>query len=88
MKLNNVYKSIKVLYRLEQALHIWYETFIKFLETLEFIQLKLDHKIFVLEDMQLFISVYFNDSIVFGLKVSRLENIKQSLWDEFKMTDL
>ncbi len=39
-------------------------------------------------DKQLFIAVYVDDLLIFGLNVFRLEDVQQRLWDQFKMTDL
>lgn len=86
MELDRVCKLIKALYRLKQALHIWYKIFVKFLKKLGFTQLKLDHGIFVSAGKQLFIAVYIDNLLIFGLDLPRLDDVQQKLRDRFKMT--
>lgn len=81
-KLNKVCKLMKVIYRLKQASHIWYMTFIKFLKKLGFTQLELDYGIFVLTDKQLFIAVYINNFLIFGV------NFFLSRWRITKIIEL
>ncbi len=88
INIDKVCKLLKALYGLKQALHVWYKTLDEFLQKLGFQRLELDHGIFVSEDKQLFIAVYVDDLLLFGLDLSPLEQIQQSLRDRFKMTDL
>ena len=50
LKLSIVCKLIKALYKLKQIPHVWYKTLVKFFKKLGFIQLKLNHEIFVSTD--------------------------------------
>ena len=88
IELDKVCKLIKALYRLKKAPHVWYKIIVKFLKKLWFTQLELDYKIFVSKDKQLYIAVYVDDLLIFGLDVLRLEDVQQKLQDRFKMTDL
>ncbi len=87
-KLDKVCKLIKALYGLKQAPNVWYKTLVEFLKKLRFVRLELDHGIFISKDKQPFIAVYVDDLLLFGVNISRLEDIQQKLCDRFKMTDL
>ncbi len=87
-ELDKVYTLIKPLYGLKQALHVWYKTLVEFLQKLRFMQLELDHGIFVSMDKQLYIAVYVDDLLIFGSDIACLKDVQQKLRDRFKMTDL
>ena len=74
-ELDKFCKLIKALYRLKQATHVWYKTLVKFLKKLRFTRLELNYGIFVSADKQLFIAVYIDDLLIFGLNLPRLENV-------------
>lgn len=74
-ELNKVCKLIKALYRLKQATHVWYKTFVKFFKKLEFTQLLQNYGIFVSTDKQLFITIYFDNLFIFGLDLFRLKDV-------------
>lgn len=56
-------------------MYVWYKTLVKFLKKLGFSQLRLDYGIFMSIDKQLFIFVYIDDSLIFGLDISYLEDV-------------
>ena len=74
-KQDKVCKLIKTLYGLKQTPHVWYKTIVKFFKKLGFIRLELDYGIFVSSDKQLFIAVYINNLLLFGLDTTRLEGM-------------
>ena len=79
MELDKVCKVIKALYKLKQAPHVCYKTYVKFLKKLGFTLLELDHRIFVSVNKQVFITVYVDDLLIFGLDLPCLENVQQKL---------
>lgn len=74
-ELNKICKLINALYGLKQAPHVCYKIFVKFLKKLKFTQLEYDHSIFVSANKQLFIAIYINDLLIFGLEIPRLEDV-------------
>ncbi len=87
-KLDKVCKLKKASYGLKHAPNVWYKTVVEFLKKLRFVRLELDHGIFILKDKQLFIAVYVDDLLFFGVNIFRLEDIQQKLRDRFNITDL
>ncbi|GKG38699.1 putative ribonuclease H-like domain-containing protein, partial [Tanacetum coccineum] len=64
---DNVYKVVKALYGLHQALRAWYETLAKYLLSNEFQKGKIDHTLFIKKQKGdiLLVHVYVDD-ITFG----------------------
>ncbi len=87
-ELDTVCKLIKALYGMKKAPHVWYKTLVKYLKKLGFTQLEFDYGIFVSANKQIFITVYVDELLIFGLNVPRLEDVQQKLRDRYKMTDL
>lgn len=76
IELKKVCKLIKALYRLKQIPHIWYKALVKFLKKLRLIQLELDHRLFVSTNKQLFIAIYVDNLLIFGLYIINLKDVQ------------
>lgn len=72
---NKICKLIKVLYRLKQVSHVLYKTLVKFFKKLGFIQLKLDYEIIMSTNKHLFIAIYVNNLLIFGLDVAYQKDV-------------
>ena len=78
----------KALYGLKQAPKVWYDTIHSFLRGLGFKRVESDHAVFVSADGSIFIAVYVDDLLLFGLDLDALGVIQKKLTARFKMTDL
>lgn len=78
----------KVLYRLKQALQVWYQTLVDFLKKLGLERLEVDHDVFVLKDQQLFFAVYMDNLLIFASDKFCLTDIQDQLSAWFKITNL
>ena len=78
----------KALYGLKQSPWVWYMIFMDFLHKLDFHRSKSDHEVFISENQSIFLAVYVDDLLLFGLDTMRLDEIQHQLSSQFKMTDL
>ena len=74
-ELDKVCKLIKALYGLKQVPHIWYKTFVELVKKLRFTRLELNYRIVVSVNKQLFIAVYIDNLLIFGMDLPHLEDI-------------
>ena len=83
-----IYELWKVLYNLKQSSRVWYNVIQKFLKSLNFISTKVDVSVFIHNDKQRSIYVYFDNVLLFKSDLNLLKLIKIKLSEHFKMTDL
>ena len=78
----------KSLYGLKQSPRVWFKTLTDFLIKLGLKQSKYDEAIFMSEDKIIFLSIYVDDLLLFGVDEKRITALKDQLSKRFKMTDL
>ena len=78
----------KALYGLKQASQVWYQILANFLKKLGLECFELDYGIFISQNRHLFLAIYVNDLLFFGLDDSRITDIKDQLSARFKMSNL
>ncbi len=79
----------KALYGLKQAPRVWYQTLLDFLRKLDFHKTKADHGLFVSAEKTMFIAIYVDNLLLFGVDIDPcINDVMQNLWDRFRMTDL
>ncbi len=81
-----VCKLKRALYDLKQASKMWYDIIHKFLIDLDFKRSNSDHAVFTKDDI--FLVMYVDDLLLFGLNLNHLQNIQNQLKQRFKMTNL
>src|SRR5438046_2590518 len=59
-----------------------------FLEEFDFVRLKSDHCIFINHDTDIIIVIYVNDLLLVDSTAESLQNLKDKLENQFKMTDM
>ena len=83
---NEVFKLKKALYGLKQASRTWNRTLVKYLQELQFKQLKMDTCIFY--NNSIIIAVYVDDIVIFGKMLNLITLFKSQLFKKFKSRDL
>ena len=83
---HKVCKLRKALYGLKQSPRIWYNTLSNYMKTLGFTALVADHSVFCRGS--LIIAVYVDDLLIIGPDKRKIEQLKEKLRKQFKMTDL
>lgn len=80
----------KSLYGLKQASRNWYQKFTTALLGLGFCSSKSDHSLFIYRKDGIFIAslIYVDDVIIMGNDSKKIQEIKQSLHDQFSIKDL
>ncbi|GJS97691.1 putative RNA-directed DNA polymerase [Tanacetum coccineum] len=80
----------KSLYGLKQASRNWYHKFTTFLRSLNFRQSKADHSLFIYEtgSIMVVVLIYVDDVIIIGNNLTRIQETKKQLDDEFSIKDL
>lgn len=85
-----VYKLKKALYGLKQAPRAWYSRIEKFFLQEGFEKCYCEHTLFVKKEKEscLIVSLYVDDLIYTGNSTEMLQQFKESMMEEFSMTDL
>ncbi|KAK9069971.1 hypothetical protein SSX86_010369 [Deinandra increscens subsp. villosa] len=85
-----VCKLNRSLYGLKQAPRMWYENLIEVLYSLDFVQSKCDHSLFIMSSETVFVVllVYVDDIVITGNNVTIIEKVKKALNSKFKIKDL
>ncbi|GJR58570.1 putative RNA-directed DNA polymerase [Tanacetum coccineum] len=80
----------KSLYGLKQASRNWYHKFTTFLRSLNFIQSKADHSLFIYEagSIMVVVLIYVDDVIITRNNLTKIQETKKQLDDEFSIKDL
>ncbi|GJU29456.1 retrovirus-related pol polyprotein from transposon TNT 1-94 [Tanacetum coccineum] len=80
----------KSLYELNQDSHNWYHKFTTFLRSLNFRQSKVDHSLFIYEagSIMVVVLIYVDDVIITGNNLTKIQETKKQLDDEFSIKDL
>ncbi|GKB38125.1 putative RNA-directed DNA polymerase [Tanacetum coccineum] len=80
----------KSLYELKQASRNWYHKFTTFLRSLNFRQSKADHSLFIYEagSIMVVVLIYVDDVIITGNNLTKIQETKKQLNDEFSIKDL
>nr|GFB43987.1 ribonuclease H-like domain, reverse transcriptase, RNA-dependent DNA polymerase [Tanacetum cinerariifolium] len=87
---NNVYKVVKALYGLHQALRAWYETLATYLLENGFQKRKIDQTLFIKKQQKdiLLVQIYVDD-IIFGATNKALcQSFKKLMKDKFQMSSM
>ena len=79
-------KLKKALYGLKQSPRVWYNTLATFLASFDFKPLDADSFVFCCNGT--IIAIYVDDLLIAGASKSAIDQIKASLSERFKMTDL
>lgn len=89
-KENLVYKLVKALYGLRQALRAWYARLSKYLQSLGFSKCPYEHAVYTKKEAEeaLIIGVYVDDLLITGTSLAVIEKFKKQMADEFDMSDL
>jgi len=87
---DHVCRLRKGLYGLKQASRIWYFRLDKALIKRGFRRIESDHSIYILQrgKEEIYLAVYVDDLLLTAASIRTLEEIKRSLEEEFRMTDL
>ena len=87
---HKVYKLIKALYGLCQALRAWYARLNRCLEELGFVKCPHEHAVYTRRegDESLIVGVYVDDLIITGTRLSNIVKFKKQMAEEFDMSDL
>ena len=85
-----IYKLLKSLYRLKQAVRFWNKTLIKFCLRIGFTPTNVDVCIFITQRKRelIIIEVYLDNLILRSLSTNALECLKNQFIKEFNMKDL
>jgi hypothetical protein len=83
---DDVYLLLKAIYGLKQSPAIWYATLLTFLRSLGYLALDTDISVFV--KGYTFVTIYVDDLLIVGLRIEQINELKQSLSERFRMTDL
>ena len=79
-----VYLFKKALYGLKQAPRVWHQTRLDFLRKLDFHKTETDHGLFVSANKTMFIAVYVDDLLLFGVDIDHhIDDVMQNLRDRF-----
>ena len=84
---NQVLRLRKSLYGLKQSARLWFDLFAEEMLALGFYQLQYDNALF-LNGEGTYVAIYVDDLQIVGPDLSIIENLKTSLSQRFKMTDL
>ncbi len=83
-----VCKLKRALYDLKQTSKMWYDIIHKFLTDLGFKRSNSNHAVFTDPRTRIYLAMYVDDLLLFGLNLNHLQNIQDQLKQRFKMTDL
>ncbi|GKA18184.1 retrovirus-related pol polyprotein from transposon TNT 1-94 [Tanacetum coccineum] len=85
-----VYRLRKSLYGLKQASRNWYHKFATFLRSLNFRQSKAVHSLFIFEEgsIMVVVLIYVDDVIITENNLTKIQETKKQLDDEFNIKDL
>jgi hypothetical protein len=83
---DDVYLLLKAIYGLKQLPAIWYATLSIFLRGVGYLALDTDISVFVKGDT--FVAVYVDDLLIVGLRIEQINELKQSLSERFRITNL
>lgn len=87
-KLNQVCKLNKALYGLKQAPRVWFKTLTGFLTSLGYELIPEDLSVYRNKTDGLYIAIYVDDLLIFGLNKPAIAAFKESLSKRFYMSDL
>jgi len=59
-----------------------------FLKDFDLVRLESDHCIFINQNISIIIAIYVNDLLLVGPMAESLQNLKDKLANQFKMTDM
>ncbi len=90
LKLNSdfVCRLRKALYRLKQALQVWYQTLADFFEKIGLERFELDHRMLVTQDWLVFLAIYMDILLLISSNNSGLIDIQDKLNARFRMANL
>ena len=85
---SSVLRLLKSLYSLKQLKHIWNKKFKAIFIFISFESISADNCVFINYDIDVIISLYINNLLLFTRKLSAIDNIKQLLKRHFKIKNL
>ena len=83
-----VYRLNKALYGLKQSPRIWQETLNTTFKALSFRRLYNDYALYINNSTDTFVGIYVDDLLIFGADLAFIKELKASLAQQYRITDL